>query len=182
MTDPKAAPAAPDPPPSLAALVALAERVGDACRARGLTIALAESCTGGLVAHAITEVAGSSGYFAGGIVAYSNGVKERQLGVPAAILAAHGAVSAQTARAMAEGVRDRLGADVAAAITGVAGPGGGSPGKPVGLTYLAVADADGASVRRLVWPFDRAGNKRASGAAALQLLLERLEAHRPGSG
>ena len=95
------------------ALVGLAERLQGICLGRGLTVALAESCTGGLVADAITEVAGSSGYFAGGVVSYSNEAKESLLGVPEAVLAAHGAVSAQVARAMAEGARDRFAATVA---------------------------------------------------------------------
>jgi PncC family amidohydrolase len=164
-----------DTAPSDTELVAIAQRLQAACLDRGVTVALAESCTGGLVAHSITEIAGSSGYFLGGLVAYSNAVKQDQLGVPADVLESHGAVSAQTARAMAAGVRGRLSVDLAASVTGVAGPGGGSDAKPVGLTYIAAADADGVVVRRFVWPFDRAGNKRASAAAALQLLLERVE-------
>ena len=156
-------------------LVALAERVAGACLCRGITLGLAESCTGGLIAHALTEIAGSSAYFMGGLVAYSNDVKEAQLGVAAEVLAAHGAVSAQVARAMAEGIRRLLRVDVAVSVTGIAGPGGGDDAKPVGLTYIAVADADGADVRRFIWPFDRSGNKRASAAAALTLLLERVE-------
>jgi PncC family amidohydrolase len=161
--------------PAETALVALAERLQVAARDRGVTVAVAESCTGGLVAHAITEVAGSSGFFQGGVVAYSNQVKQAHLGVPRDVLAAHGAVSAQTARAMAEGVRTRFGVDLSASITGVAGPDGGSDAKPVGLTYVAAADERGVDVRRDVWPFDRAGNKRASAVAALELLLERVE-------
>jgi PncC family amidohydrolase len=164
-----------DTAPSETALVALADRLQAACLDRRVTVAVAESCTGGLVAHTITEIPGSSGYFLGGMVAYSNAVKQHQLGVPADVLASHGAVSAQTARAMAAGVRDRLGVDLAASVTGVAGPGGGSDAKPVGLTYIAAADAGGVTVRRFVWPFDRAGNKRASAAAVLELLLERVE-------
>ncbi len=156
-------------------LVALAERLQGICLGRGLTVATAESCTGGLVAHAITEVPGSSGYLVGGVVAYSNPVKAEQLGVNEEVLAAHGAVSAQVARAMAMGARDRLGAGLAVAITGIAGPDGGSIEKPVGLTYVAAADASGVEVRRFVWSGDRAANKRASAAAALELLIERAE-------
>lgn len=162
--------------PTDAELVALAERVGAACRARGWTIGTAESCTAGLVAHVITEVAGSSDYFRGGLVIYADDVKVAVGDVPAATLAAHGAVSAQVAVAMAEGVRRRLGVDIAVAITGVAGPGGGTEAKPVGLTYLAVADASVDDVRRHVWTFDRSGNKRASAAAALAMVVERLSA------
>lgn len=157
-------------------LVAQADRLYRVCVERGLTVSTAESCTGGLVAHVITEIAGSSAYFLGAFVTYADDVKRDQLGVPAELLAAHGAVSAQVARAMAEGARARLGTDLAVAITGIAGPGGGSAEKPVGLTYVAVADGDGADVRRHLWTGDRSANKRDSAAAALDLLLERLGA------
>jgi PncC family amidohydrolase len=157
-------------------LVGLAERLQGLCLGRGVTVALAESCTGGLVADAITDVAGSSGYFAGGVVSYSNEAKETLLDVPRAMLEAHGAVSAQVARAMAEGARAHFGVDVAASVTGIAGPDGGSDAKPVGLTYVAVADADGVDVRRHVWSGDRAANKVSSAAAVLELLLERVGA------
>jgi PncC family amidohydrolase len=157
-------------------LVALAERLYRACVDGGLTVATAESCTGGLVAHAITEIAGSSTYFRGGFVTYADDVKRDQLGVGQALLAAHGAVSAQVVRAMAEGARARLGADLAVAVTGIAGPGGGSAEKPVGLTYVGVADVAGVDVRRHQWTGDRAANKRDSAVAALDLLLERLGA------
>jgi PncC family amidohydrolase len=154
-------------------LVELARRVGNELRARGLRVATAESCTGGLVAHLITEVAGSSDYFVGALVTYANDVKIALADVPPEILDAHGAVSAQVARAMAEGTRARLAVDVAVAVTGIAGPDGGTPEKPVGLTYVAVADRDGVDVRRHLWTEDRSGNKRLSAAAALDLLLER---------
>ena len=155
-------------------LVALAERLYTVCVDRGLTVATAESCTGGLVAHAITEIAGSSAYFLGGFVTYADDAKREQLGVPPEVLAAHGAVSAQVARSMAEGARARLATSVAVSITGIAGPGGGSAEKPVGLTYVAVADQSGADVRRHLWSGDRSANKRDSAVAALELLLERL--------
>jgi PncC family amidohydrolase len=155
-------------------LVALAERLQGVCLGRGATVATAESCTGGLVAEAITDVAGSSGYFLGGVVAYADRVKAAQLGVPDAVLAAHGAVSAQVARAMAIGARERLGADVSVAVTGVAGPGGGSDEKPVGLTYIAVADEAGVDVQRHQWQGDRQAVKRSSAAAALEMLIERV--------
>ena len=106
-------------------------------------------------------------------MAYANEVKERELAVPAEMLAVHGAVSAQTARAMALGVRSRFRVDVGGAVTGIAGPDGGSAAKPVGLTYVAVADERGVEVRRHLWPLDRAGNKRASAEALLLLLIER---------
>ena len=157
-------------------LVALARRLSDTCLDRQLTVAAAESCTGGLVAHAITEIAGSSAYFRGAFVTYANDVKRDQLGVAQELLNAHGAVSAQVARAMAEGARQRLAATVAVAITGIAGPGGGSAEKPVGLTYVAVADDAGVDVRRHLWTGDRSANKRDSAVAALELLLERLGA------
>ena len=157
-------------------LVALAERLYRTCLDRQLTVATAESCTGGLVAHAITEIPGSSACFRGGFVTYADDVKRDQLGVPQELLDAHGAVSAQVARAMAEGARSRLGASVAVAITGIAGPGGGSAEKPVGLTYVGVADDAGVDVRRHLWTGDRGANKRDSAVAALELLLARLGA------
>lgn len=142
--------------------------------AAGLTLATAESCTGGLIAKLITDVAGSSGYFRGGVVSYSNAVKTDLLGVPEEQLAAHGAVSAQVARAMAVGVLHRTGADFAVAVTGISGPGGGSAAKPVGLTYVAVAGMDAAEVRRYLWSGDRSANREATARAALELLLERV--------
>ena len=154
-----------------AEMVTLAERLLEACVARDLTVATAESCTGGLVAHTLTRVPGSSAYVVGGVVSYADRIKLELLGVPAAVLAAHGAVSAQVARAMADGARTRLGVDLAVSVTGIAGPDGGGPAKPVGLTYIAVADAAGAEVRRFVWTGDRAGNVRSSVQAALELLV-----------
>jgi PncC family amidohydrolase len=158
-------------------LFELANRLGTACRERGARLATVESCTGGLVAHLITEVAGSSDYFAGGLVTYADAAKVDLVGVPVDVLAAHGAVSAQVAMAMADGGRNRLGVDIAVSVTGVAGPNGGTEAKPVGLTYIAVADAEGSDVRRHVWTGDRTTNKRSSAEAALGLVLERLSAH-----
>ncbi len=158
------------------ALRPLAERLQATCVAGGLRVALAESCTGGRVGDALTDVPGSSAYLAGGIIAYADAAKEALLGVPRAVLDAHGAVSAQAAVAMAEGARDRLAADLAVAVTGIAGPGGGTDAKPVGLTYVAAVDAAGSAVRRLAWTGDREANKAASARAALELLLERAEA------
>ncbi len=163
-------------------LVVLAERLQRSCIDRRLTLALAESCTGGLVSDALTDVPGSSDYFLGGIVSYADEVKERQLGVPAEVIAAHGAVSAQVARAMAEGVRTRLGAGIAGAVTGIAGPDGGSDAKPVGLTYVAVADDQGVDVRRFVWSGDRGLNKLSSAEAVLQLLVERVDSPTAAGG
>lgn len=155
-------------------LVALAARVGERCQVLRARIVTVESCTGGLIGHVLTEIPGSSAYFLGGFVTYSDDAKRTMVGVPDDVLAAHGAVSAQTAVAMATGGRDRTGADVGVAVTGIAGPDGGSPAKPVGLTYVAVADAAGCEVRRFVWGGSRAENKRASAEAALQLVLERI--------
>jgi PncC family amidohydrolase len=162
------------------ALVELARRLQDTCIARGLTVALAESCTGGLVAAALTETPGSSGFFVGGVVSYADAAKRDLLGVDLDVLIAHGAVSAQVARAMAEGARDRFHASLAGSVTGIAGPDGGSAEKPVGLTYVGVADDQGVDVRRVVWSGDRAENRRDSGIALLELVLER--AARPGAG
>ena len=159
----------------LAELADLAVRLGARCDALGLRVATVESCTGGLVGHLITEVPGSSAYFVGGFVTYSDDLKRQAVGVPEEVLAAHGAVSAQVALAMASGGRERTAADLAVSVTGIAGPDGGSPSKPVGLTYVAVADAGGATVRRYTWIGDRTANKRQSAAAALELLLERLD-------
>lgn len=157
-------------------LVALAERLQGICLGRGMTVGAAESCTGGLVARTITSVPGASGYFRGSVVAYADEVKTSLLGVGRDILASHGAVSAQVARGMAIGARERLGVDLAVAITGVAGPAGGTEAKPVGLTYVAIADGDDVDVRRHHWPGDRDANVRDSARAALEILLEHAEA------
>jgi nicotinamide-nucleotide amidase len=122
--------------------------VGELLKNRGLTIGLAESCTGGLIGHRLTDVAGSSAYLKGDVVAYSNEVKERQLGVHPETLRQHGAVSEETAIEMAVGVRRLLGADVGIAVTGIAGPDGGTPDKPVGTVCLALAAADASYKRR----------------------------------
>jgi PncC family amidohydrolase len=158
----------------LDALVGLAQRVQEACLGAGLSLSTAESCTGGLVGHLLTEIAGSSGYFAGGAVAYSDALKRSVLSVPEATLQAHGAVSAHTAAAMADGAREAFGTDISVAVTGIAGPSGGSAQKPVGLTYVAVADAAGHDVRRFLWSGDRSDNKRESAQATLQIVLDRL--------
>ena len=160
----------------LVPLVDLARRLQERCLAAGLTVAAAESCTGGLVTHVLTEVPGSSNYLLGGVVSYADRAKTELLGVDPDHLAAHGAVSAQVARAMATGARERFGADLGVAVTGIAGPDGGSDAKPVGLTYVAVADEEGVEVRRLLWPGERSDNKRASAGAALELLLARAGA------
>ncbi len=155
-------------------LAELARRLQAACIANEATVGLAESCTGGLVAAALTGIPGSSGYFLGGVVSYADSAKRDVLGVPRTVLDAHGAVSAQVARAMAEGARERFGTTLAASVTGIAGPDGGSDAKPVGLTYVGVADAAGMDVRRHVWGGDREANRLDSAVAVLELLLERV--------
>jgi PncC family amidohydrolase len=157
-------------------LVSLAARVGERCLSLGTRIATVESCTGGLVGHLITETPGSSVYYVGGFVTYSDESKQAMVGVPADVLTAHGAVSAQTAIAMAVGGRDRTGAEIGVSVSGIAGPEGGSQAKPVGLTYIAVVDALGTVVRRYLWTGSRAENKRSSAQAALELVLERIQA------
>jgi nicotinamide-nucleotide amidase len=152
----------------------IAEIVLDLARTRGLSVATAESCTGGLVAARLTSVPGSSDVFRGGVVAYANDVKVGELGVPRAILEEHGAVSAEAARAMAEGARDRLGADLAVSVTGVAGPGGGTEEKPVGLVFLHAAGPDGDEARRIDLPGDREMIRGRATAAALHLLRRML--------
>ena len=156
----------------------IAEIVLDLARERGLTLATAESCTGGLVAARLTSVPGSSDVFRGGVVAYSNDVKERELGVAASVLEEHGAVSAETAKAMAEGARVRLGVDLAVAVTGVAGPGGGTEDKPVGLVYVHAAGPDGEEARRSDLPGDREMVRGRAAAAALHLVRRVLTQNR----
>jgi nicotinamide-nucleotide amidase len=154
---------------------ALAERVLAACRARGWTLATAESCTGGLVAGALTEIAGSSDVVDRGFVTYSNAAKMEMLGVPEATLAEFGAVSRQTAEAMAKGALERAGVDLTVSITGIAGPGGGSAEKPVGLVYLtAVVRHSKACIERrmLYGDVGRSEIRRRSVIDALSMLLE----------
>ena len=151
--------------------VALSEAALAACRARGWRVATAESCTGGLVAAALTAIAGASDVVERGLVTYSNRAKQELLGVPPETIAAHGAISAETAAAMAQGAVVRAGVDLAVSTTGVAGPGGGTAQKPVGLVYLAVARKNGAArVERRVFAGDRAAVRRGALALALELL------------
>ena len=135
---------------------------------------MAESCTGGLVAEKLTDVPGSSAYFLGGVVAYADAAKRALLGVPEALLAEHGAVSEPVARAMAEGVRERFGADLAIATTGISGPDGGSEAKPVGLVYLALADAQGTHSDHFVFPLDRTRHRQITAQVALDWIRRRL--------
>jgi nicotinamide-nucleotide amidase len=147
-----------------------AAAVLDACRARGWRLATAESCTGGLIAGRLTDVAGSSDVVEGGVVVYANAQKVRWLRVPAELLERDGAVSEATARAMAEGCRETFGVDVAVAVTGVAGPAGGSAEKPVGLVHLAVATPEGTTHQSAVFPGDRRAVREATVDAALALV------------
>jgi nicotinamide-nucleotide amidase len=153
-------------------LDALARQVLDACRARGRKVATVESCTGGLVAATLTEIAGSSDVVERGFVTYSNEAKTALVGVPAALIVAHGAVSEEVARAMAEGGVARSPADIAVSITGIAGPGGATPTKPVGLVHIACARR-GAPTRheRHVFPGDRRAVRLASVEVALRQIL-----------
>jgi nicotinamide-nucleotide amidase len=158
------------------------ELVLAACRVRGLSLAAAESCTGGLVASRLTSVAGSSDVFRGGIVAYANEVKSAELGVPEALLARHGAVSAEVAAAMAEGIRAQLETDVGVAVTGVAGPGGGTAEKPVGLVYLHAEGPDGGRGVELSLPGGRNAVRGRATAAALHFVLRLLAQNRHEDG
>ncbi|MFW5748089.1 MAG: CinA family protein [Chloroflexota bacterium] len=152
-------------------------RAGHLLKSAGLTIATAESCTGGLIGHLLTEVPGSSSYMLGGMIAYDNTIKMRLLSVKEATLIAHGAVSQQVAAEMALGARALFGTDYAVSVTGIAGPGGGTDEKPVGLTFIGLAGPDELlEVERYVWSQDRTGNKRASAEAALALVVRVLEA------
>jgi competence/damage-inducible protein CinA-like protein len=150
----------------------------DICRAQGWTLGTAESCTGGLVAARLTSVPGSSDVFAGGVVAYANAVKEAELGVTAEVLAAHGAVSAEAAAAMASGVRARLGVDVGIAVTGIAGPGGGTAEKPVGLVYLHAETPVGSRGLEFSFPSDRRTVRARATVAALHLARRLLSQDR----
>ncbi len=153
----------------------LEQVVGERLRRAGKTLSLAESCTGGLVAERLTEVPGSSDYFLGGVVSYSDGAKVDLLGVSPSTIESHGAVSEETAREMAQGARRRFGSDCALAITGIAGPAGGTPEKPVGTVWLALAGIDaGVETKRLRVPGDRQTIRAWTCAAALEMLRSRL--------
>ena len=144
-------------------------------RARGLKVATAESCTGGLVADRITDIPGSSDYFLGGVVAYAYEAKVGLLHVSWDTLRTFGAVSRETVIAMARGVRASLGADIGISISGIAGPAGGMPDKPVGTTWICLSSSEGDWTRKFVWEGTRRLNKESSAVAALQFLLDYLE-------
>jgi nicotinamide-nucleotide amidase len=156
----------------------VAELVLELCRERGLTLATAESCTGGLIAARLTAIPGASDVLRGGVVAYANDVKTQELGVPEAVLAKHGAVSPETAAAMALGVRGRLGADIGVSDTGVAGPGGGTAEKPVGLVYLHAAGPDGELAAEFAVPADRETIRTRAAVAGLHLVRRLLSQSR----
>ena len=156
-------------------IASLANEVARRCIAQGATLAVAESCTGGLLGAALTGVAGASAFFTGGVVAYANAEKVRALGVDAGLLAAHGAVSREVAEAMASGCRERLGVTYALSVTGIAGPGGGTPVKPVGTVWLGLATPAGVTARRLsLTGLNREGVREGSVDAAMGMLLDAL--------
>jgi PncC family amidohydrolase len=162
----------PTVPPNEESLIPLARAVGEALHRRGLVAALAESCTGGLVGHLITEIAGSSAWFAGSAGVYSYAAKESIVGVDHETLLREGAVSYAVAAQMAQGALRVYGADVAVSVTGIAGPGGGTPDKPTGLVHFHLSAKDGVEeAHRQIWPADRRGNKLLSAEYALRMLL-----------
>lgn len=153
----------------------LAEKLGRLLMRAKWTLGVAESCTGGLLGHLLTNIPGSSDYFKGGIVAYANDIKHRLLQVDETTLEQHGAVSRETALQMARGARTALSVDIAAAVTGIAGPGGGTKDKPVGTVWIAVSYPDGERVQLFHMPGDRLQVKQQSARAAAEMLLGVLE-------
>ncbi len=160
----------------------LSARLGKRLSEGGKTLAVAESCTGGLLCAAVTDIPGSSACFLGGVVAYHNSVKEEALGVPKAAIDAHGAVSEEVALAMAEGARARLGADIGVGITGIAGPGGGTREKPVGTVCIGIAAGDARISDRRRFAGDRDSVRRSAVAWALSALLSISAPGGPGPG
>jgi PncC family amidohydrolase len=159
----------------------LAVRLGELLRSRGWTIGLAESCTGGLVASLITDVAGSSDYFIGSAVTYANAAKAGILGVMQQTLDERGAVSAEAAAEMAQGAQRIFATDIGASVTGIAGPAGATPTKPVGLTYIHLAGPNGARAERHLFGSNRMGNKLLAAEAVLRLAIRYLEEPAPAS-
>ena len=162
-------------------LEAVALKLGRALHVRGWRVAAAESCTGGWIAKVLTDVAGSSQWFDGGVVAYSNAAKAALLGVSSDVLATHGAVSEETVRAMAEGARSRFSADLAVAVSGIAGPGGGTADKPVGLVHFAWAGPDGVTVAKRIYAGSREAVRRQTVALALERLVDLVWTDERGS-
>ncbi len=148
--------------------------IGRLLTAQGKTLAVAESCTGGLITHRLTNIPGSSAYLIAGVVAYAYEAKVAALGVSWDTLNRFGAVSEETARAMARGVREKFSSSIGLSVTGIAGPGGGMPGKPVGLTYIGLVTETDEIIKRYVWQGNRIENKEQSAGAALALLVEYL--------
>jgi nicotinamide-nucleotide amidase len=150
-------------------------RIGRILRERRMKIAVAESCTGGLIANRITNIQGASDYFDMGFVTYSNDSKELYLFVPEEVIAEKGAVSSEVAKEMAEGLKETTEADVALSVTGVAGPGGGTPEKPIGTVYVGLASKDGTFVRKFLFSGDRLSIKEQTSEEALKMVLDYLE-------
>ena len=153
----------------------LAKKVAHLLKERNMKVATAESCTGGLIGHTITNIPGSSEYYEGGVISYSNALKMNLLGVKEETLAKYGAVSGQTAHEMADGIRKKASVDIGIATTGIAGPGGGTPEKPVGLVYIAISSEKETKVEKHLFHGNRWGNKESTCKAALNLLLNYLE-------
>ncbi len=156
-------------------MVRLEEKIGGVLREKGLMIALAESCTGGLIAKRITDIPGSSDYFEMGIISYSNESKERFLGVTQDVLVSRGAVSSETALLMAEGIRNAAGAHIGLSVTGIAGPGGGTPEKPVGTVYVGLAGPEMSLVRKFIFSGSRDEIREKTCGEALNIVLQYLE-------
>lgn len=160
--------------PTLDGLVARMAKIQLRLRRRKLTLAVAESCTGGLLSTVLSAHGGASEHFKGGGIVYSNEAKTILVDVAPQLIASHGAVSSVVAGALARGARTRLGAKIGLGITGISGPGGATPGKPVGLTYVAVDSEKHSAVKKHLFAFDRGGNRLASVAAALDLLEDTI--------
>ena len=161
-------------PPTYADLAARMRTLHATLRVKKLTVAAAESCTGGLLGAILSEHSGSSDYFRGGMEVYSDEAKTILAGVPPQLIHSHGAVSSVVAAALARGARERLGAKIGLGITGIAGPTGATPGKPVGLAYIAIDGPKLRTVKKKQWSYDRAGNRFASVGVALDLLAEAI--------
>ncbi len=154
--------------------IKLVNKLSDELKKQKVTVATAESCTGGLLAHTLTNVSGSSAYFDRGVISYSNKAKQEALGIPEELLKKYGAVSKEVAEAMAQDIRRGASVDYGLATTGIAGPTGGTKDKPVGLVYIAIATKDHVTVKRYLFSGDRLANKESTCTATLELLLELL--------